>query len=292
MSDEKQPSFLRVLDLKPRHDQAIKPSELIQVTGHQALSLSARRAITVLWHNAHRQGVEEGKDYTIEIDDLKPDSHKGYQIVEEAVIALMQTILTVQHSDGSIERVQFLGGNNMMAEDRPAGMLAYSFDKRLIRLLKDSTIWGKLSLPVLMAFSSKYTISIYENLAQWSGLTHKTSQRMSLEDFRSIVGVEKDKYTTDFGQLNRRIIKPAVLEINALAPFNVTILPIKTGKKVTHIRIGWWIKSEREHKDAWEELHKSKVGRKARISNQEELVLDPTPSRNRIARRGRTLDKS
>ena len=68
---------LRVLDLKPRREQAVKPAELIQITGHQALTLNARRAITILWHNAHLQGVEEGRDYTIEIDDLKPDHHKA-----------------------------------------------------------------------------------------------------------------------------------------------------------------------------------------------------------------------
>lgn len=69
---------LRVLDLKPRREQGVKPAELIQITGHQGLTLNARRAITILWHNAHLQGVEEGRDYTIEIDDLKPDHHKGY----------------------------------------------------------------------------------------------------------------------------------------------------------------------------------------------------------------------
>ena len=77
---------LRVLDLRPRRDQAVKPAELIQITGHQTLTLNARRAITILWHNAHMQGVAEGKDYTIEIDDLKPDDHKGYEMVEEAIV--------------------------------------------------------------------------------------------------------------------------------------------------------------------------------------------------------------
>src|SRR4051794_32048979 len=76
---------LRTLELKPRGREAIKPAELIQVNGHEALTLNARRAITVLWHNAHQQGVEDGKDYSIEIDDLKPDLHRGYEMVEEAI---------------------------------------------------------------------------------------------------------------------------------------------------------------------------------------------------------------
>ena len=41
---------LRTLQLTPRNNEAIKPAELIQVTGHHELTLNARRAITILWH--------------------------------------------------------------------------------------------------------------------------------------------------------------------------------------------------------------------------------------------------
>src|SRR3954462_8198662 len=88
------------LTTKPRNNEAIKPAELIQVTGHHELTLNARRAITILWHSAHAQGIEEGKDYSIEIDQLKPDGHKGYEMVEEAIEALMRTLLTVKMPDG------------------------------------------------------------------------------------------------------------------------------------------------------------------------------------------------
>lgn len=278
-----QDTTLKVFDLKPRRDQAVKPAELIQITGHQALSLNARRSITILWHNAHMQGVEEGKDYTIEIDDLKPDDHKGYEMVEDAIISLMQTILTVKLPDGKTRRVQFLGGNDLDDPDRPAGVLNYSFDKRLVEILKDSAIWGKIALPVLMAFSSKYSVSLYENVAQWTGLTRKTFQDMSLEEFRALLGVEPGKYPA-FGALNKHVIKHVVLELNALAPFSITILPIKTGKKVTNIRVGWWSKSKEEIDAAWREVNRSKVGRKARISGQAVHVAEPYPSENRLMR--------
>lgn len=274
---------LRVLDLTPRREQAVKPAELIQITGHQALTLNARRSITILWHAAHMQGVEEGRDYSIEIDDLKPDDHKGYEMVEEAIIALMQTILTVRLSDGRTRRVQFLGGNDMDDPDRPAGVLSYSFDKRLVEILKDSEIWGKIALPVLMAFTSKYAVSLYENVAQWTGLSRKVFQDFTLDEFRERIGVEEGKYPA-FGALNKHVIKPVTMEINALAPFNVSILPIKTGKRVTRIRVGWWSKTKEEMNEAWKEVHRPKVGRKARISGQAVTVFEPTPSENRLVR--------
>lgn len=283
---QEQDTTLKVFDLKPRRDQAVKPAELIQITGHQALTLNARRSITILWHNAHMQGIEEGRDYTIEIDDLKPDDHKGYEMVEDAIISLMQTILTVRLPDGKTRRVQFLGGNDLDDPDRPAGVFNYSFDKRLVEILKDSAIWGKIALPVLMALSSKYSVSLYENVAQWCGLTRKTFQDLSLDEFRSLLGVEPGKYAA-FGALNKHVIKPVILEINALAPFSVTILPVKTGKKVTHIRVGWWSKSKEEINEAWREVNRSKVGRRARIAGQSVHIIEPLHSQNRMVREAR-----
>jgi hypothetical protein len=133
----------------PMPTAPVPVTTLIQISGHHELTLNARRAITVLWHNAHMQGVEAGKDYTIEIDNLKADRHKGYERLEEAITALMRAILTVKMPGGKTTRVQFLGGNDL-DPDRPAGVLTYSFDKRLIEILKTSTTWGKITLPVLM----------------------------------------------------------------------------------------------------------------------------------------------
>lgn len=281
-----QNTTLKVFDLKPRRDQAVKPAELIQITGHQALTLNARRSITILWHNAHMQGVAEGKDYTIEIDDLKPDDHKGYEMVEEAIEALMSTILILRLPNGKTRRVQFLGGNDLDDPDRPSGVLNYSFDKRLVEILQDSAIWGKISIPVLMAFSSKYSVSLYEHISQWTGLTRKSFQDLTLNEFRELLGIEKEKYKA-FGALNKHVVKPTVLELNALASFSVTVVPVKTGKKVTHIRVGWWQKEKDELDAAWREVHRSKVGRKARIAGTATTVTDPYPSQNRLARKGR-----
>jgi hypothetical protein len=277
---------LHSLDLKSRNREAIKPAELIQVTGHHNLTLNARRAITILWYHAHKQGVEPGKDYSIEIDDLKPDSHKGYEMVEEAIEALMKTILVVKLPNGGSRRVQFLGGNDMDDPRRAAGVLTYSFDWRLLEILKDSTIWGKIALPVLMAFQSKYAVSLYENIAQMVNLDKKTHHSYSLEEFRELMGVQSSRYKT-FGELNMHVLKPAVLEVNALAPFDIAIQPVKQGKRVVQLNVGWWAKEATALNEAWKELQASKVGRKARIAGTADHVVSPLPSIERLLRQVR-----
>lgn len=271
------------LDITPRGREAIKPAELIQVSGHHELTLNARRAITILWHQAHLQGVEEGRDYTIEIDDLKPDGHKGYEMVEEAIEALMRTLLTLRLPDGRTRRVQFLGGNDLDDPERPAGVLSYSFDKRLVSVLRDSTIWGKIAIPILMAFTSKYAVSLYENLAQLANLTMKTSHDYTLDEFRELLGVPPGRYKT-FGELNKHVIKPTVTEVNAIAPFELSVLPVKQGKKVAKIKVGWRQKDSEALQEAWREVERSKVGRRARLAGTVEYVADPMPSVNRARR--------
>lgn len=276
----------KVLEIKPSYEEAIKPSELIQISGHQNLTLNARRAITILWHNAHRQGIEEGKDYTIELADLRTDANRALAPVEDAILLLMQTVLTVRLSGDRVRRVQFLGGNDMSDPGRPAGTLTYSFDKRLVEILRDSTIWGKIALPVLMAFSSKYAVSLYENASQWTNLQYKVMQDLSIGELRSMMGVEEGKYAA-FGDLNLHVIKPAVREINALAPFNISMLPVKTARRVTSVKIGWYPKSNEELSRAWQEAQRPKVGRKARLSDTVVTVFDPMRSIESEARQGR-----
>ena len=282
--NQRETGKIYTLDLKPRNErEATKPAELIQISGHHELTLNARRAITILWHNAHMQGVAGGKDYTIEIDDLKSDKHKGYERVEDAITALMRAILTVKMPGGKTMRVQFLGGNDMDDPDRPAGVLTYSFDKRLIEILKTSTIWGKITLPVLMAFTSKYAVSLYENISQMTGLELKQSQSFTLDEFRDMLGVQPGRYKT-FGELNKHVLQPAVAEVNALAPFSISVLPVKQGKRVTSVRVGWLRKDSTALNEAFAESQRPRFGRRARIAGTVEHILPPVPSISRLVR--------
>ena len=53
----------------------------------------------------------------------------------------------------------------------------------------------------------------------------------------AVLGVMPGKYKT-FGELNKHVLKPAVDEINALASFNISVLPAKQGKRVAVINGG------------------------------------------------------
>jgi len=81
------------------------------------------------------------------------------------------------------------------------------------------------------------------------------------------------------------VLKPAVAEINALAAFQISVLPVKTGRKVSHIKVGWWAKDGSALREAFDEVQRSRVGRRARIAGVVEQVANPSPSSRRLPTR-------
>ena len=57
-------------------------------------------------------------------------------------------------------------------------------------MLKDSTVFAKLEMEVLRAFTSKYALALYEAVARRVRLKHIFTERFSMDDFRELLGVE------------------------------------------------------------------------------------------------------
>ncbi len=144
-------SSVHTLEVAPNHGEMIKPAELIDISGASHLTLSARRLYNGLV--AHAFGLEmsvEGYEWTIPLSELR-GTHDKNDRLSESIVALMKTIVTVRLSNGRTRRVQLLGGNDMDAAERIHGHLTYSFDPRLVELLKNSSVFGKLEIAVIMA---------------------------------------------------------------------------------------------------------------------------------------------
>ncbi len=272
MSNPQKPTrSVHTLDVRPGHGEMIKPAELIDISGVGALKLCARRLYNKLV--AHAFGSEmaiAGHEWTIELWELR-GTHRSNEHIEDSILALMKTVVTVRLSDGSTTRVQLLGGNNLADKSRARGTFTYSFDRRLAGLLANSTVFGKLELKVMMAFGTKYGLALYEAIARRVRLEHKFSEEWSLDELRDVLGVPEGKLTT-YGNLNKIAIRPALAEVNALAMFGVKMVPRKEGRKVVGVSVGWWQKDVEAMQEAYAEVERPKVGRKARIAGEVEDV--------------------
>lgn len=274
MSEPSRPKANRTLEMRPGHGEMLKPSELIDLSGAAHLTLADRRLYNVLIRHAFGPdlGITD-KEFEIELSELR-DTHESNDRLAVSIEALMTTVVRARLPDGSTDRFQLLGPNNLADPKRRRGTFRYSIPAKLAEALKDSTIFAKLEIQVLKAFTSKYALSLYEAIARRYRLRHVTSERFDLETFREeILAVPEDKLTT-YGNLNQFAIKPALREVNALAEFHVTVTPEKIGRRVVGVVVHWYGKDVEGKKAAWAELQRSSVGRKARIAGTVEEVID------------------
>lgn len=259
------------LDLKPESGEMIKPAEAIDIIGIDGLTLYDKQTWNKLLSNAHGPQLrEEDKDFKIALSELT-GSHNGNDRVDESIERLMKTIARLRMPNGSITRFQLLGGNNMGDPNRPRGELTYRFDKDLVKVLRDSTMFGKLEIYVMAAFSSKYALALYEHMSRKVNLRNKWSHIYSIEEFREILEVRENQYKA-FGSLKQRCIEPALKEVNSWAAFDLEIKYKKTGQKVTKVEISWFYKDREDRAKIKEELTKSRIGRKERMEGIKETV--------------------
>lgn len=255
----------------------IKPAETIDIVGIEGLTLQDQRIWNSLLDNAHGPEMRDiERDFKIDLSPLR-SNHNSNERVEDSIERLMKTIAVCRMPDGSTTRFQLLGGNNMGDPNRPRGEMTYRFDKALIEILSNSISFGKLELPVMAAFSSKYALALYEHVSRRKNLKHVWSEEYTVDELRDVLRVGKTQLKA-FGNFKQRAIIPALEEVNQWASFNVSLSYKKTGQRVTKIIVQWIPKSGDARKAVFEELQKSKVGRKARQSQIVETIVALTPN--------------
>ena len=163
----------------------------------------------------------------------------GYHVLEKAAISLMRKHVTFYieaHQRGNkkikdtIRRVNWVGHSDYIR--REGKIIIYWYDK---------------IVPHLLGLRQHFTIY---RLAQIRRLKHKSALRLlpllerfkstgvaeyTLEDFCMSIEAAPS-FQKNFGMLRRRIIDPAVKELNDNSELSVSYETKKTGKKVTGLR--------------------------------------------------------
>jgi hypothetical protein len=263
------------LNQKPTDTDFAKAGELIEIRGHGSLTLHDRRILNLLYENAGSR-ICDDIHHTMPISLLR-GNHKGGERVSESIIRLMTTLVEVpvkgKNNKAATLRAAILSETTTSNDEGdPTGEVTYAFSKTMRDIIKDSTYWGRVRGAVMFAFTSKYSLALYEliclriNLKKWH-------DKFRVEEFRSLLGVPEGKLL-EFKNLNSKVIQPALLEVNGMADFGVKIEPIRQGGKVrgnvTGFTVAWWRKDVPELKKAYEELKRAKVGRIARLAGKVE----------------------
>ena len=210
---------------------------------------------------------EEFKDYTFKVKNLLQDLGLGenYTLLKKSIKKLITREIEIEEEKRDIITTIL----SSCVYDRETSTIILSYDPKLkpyfLQLKENFT---KYYLENILELKSFYSIRIYELLKQYQNLNERTT---TIKDLKKILNI-KDKYEL-YGDFKRRIIKPAVEEINDKTDLKVDFEEIKTGRKVTSIMF-LIKKKNNQHKIENEEEDKTENSSRPSKSAQNEFSDD------------------
>jgi nucleoside diphosphate kinase len=263
--------YQRTLDAKPNDVSIVKPGELVDIVEMSPLTLSDRRVYNLLLANAWDK-IADPVQHMIPKRELQNTLHKGADRLDDSIKRLMSAIVQMRVLEGKewvTKRVQLLGGN--VVPDADDGFFRYDFQPLMRDVIRESRVFARLHKQIMFALSSKYSLALYE-MIQKRGNMNRTSEEISINEFRSFLGVPAGKLNSWINFKNFAIT-PAVNEVTLMSDFIVAVEPVKgKGKQFVAIRLGWQRKDLPEIRKVERELSFSKVGRKPRLNGTVETV--------------------
>src|ERR1017187_5485729 len=257
-----------------------KPGELIEMTGTHALEASDRAILNLLYQYAHDSGrlLDPSAEWEIPVATIRQSfsKHDSSDRLRESLNRLMSVkvnvVYTAQAKDGAErpeQRVVITGLFDFFdvsaRELAKRATLRYGLPRKLTPILESSGRWGRIKAEIVCSMTSKYAIALYEILQLRANL-ERSVETFPIDRFRELLGVPPETYARA-DNFQRKVIDPAVLEVNGLSDMSVQIeMERRHSRAPVHaVTVAWWRKSGDEFRIAMEERNRSKLGRMARL---------------------------
>jgi hypothetical protein len=268
-----------------------KAAELIEITGAHDLEASDRAIFNQLLQIAHdsERLVEPDAEWEITLASLRKASskHESNDRVRESLRRLRRTEVKVTYVSARtgkqrVMETHLLEFTDTDIEESKDATVQFGIPKRLRVVLAKSNRWGRIRCEIAYAMTSKYAIALYELVCLRQN-RDQCVEVMSCEQFRDLLGVPPETYERGL-DFQRKVVDPAVLEVNGLSDMGVTIDLRRRHARapVYEVAISWWNKSGDEYRAAVQERNRSKVGRLARLRGEvdktEPLAALPYPT--------------
>ena len=200
----------------------IKHSASIQITNR--ISFLARRISNVLLAYARKMPAETVA-YEILIVDLRREieyNSKNIEHLKSAIKSLAGTVVeyNIFDKDRGNEWGVFALLSQVKIRDNK---VIYWYPPDIRELLMSPNVYARLDLTVQNKFSSKHSIALWEYLTDALGAKRSEADiLLAIGDFRKLMSIDSREYI-EFSDLSKRVIKPAVAEINAHSKISVTL---------------------------------------------------------------------
>jgi len=166
-------------------------------------------------------------DYFAEHIGIK--SHKGWlDYLEETLIKLRRKTIVI-HEPGDRRIIAgWLSAGIIDPEKKKITIEMSNILKPYLLQLKEK--FTRYQLKAVMNLSGSYSFRIYELVKQFQGAKKEWSVEFYMKQLKRLLMIDKSKSYKGYGQINRRIITPAIQEINQHTDICVSHEEIKENK--------------------------------------------------------------
>lgn len=215
-----------------REMEIYKRNDMIQKGRHE-LTLQEQRCVL---YAISKIKPEDSvfQEYTFELSDfykLCGLQKESYTELKAILIGLKQKTWWVETAPDVESTVSWF---NKVRTNKKSGTVTVRFDDDmmpyLLELTKSNQYYTHYQLKYVLPMKSQYAIRLYELL--------KSYQRNNYEWFFEIDTLRKQlncEQYTDFYDLRRRVIEPAVAEINEFTDIKIAWEPVKERRKVVRV---------------------------------------------------------
>jgi plasmid replication initiation protein len=201
------------------------------------LSLLERRASNALLFHAmpFLRKTLSHKIRLAELKNLLGFNSRNHAQLKRAVIRLTEVTVRWNLCGDKIdgESDEWFSASLLASIHHKDGYVFYEYSGLVQSMLVDPCMYGKINLTVQSKFRSGYALALYENCSRYRGLGQTRAFDMDL--FRELLGVGHNTYKK-FSELRKRVLLPAVREINAKADISIEPLVVRSGRKVVAIK--------------------------------------------------------
>lgn len=210
----------------------LKRNDMIQKGRHE-LTLQEQRCVLYAISKIKPEDTVF-QEYTFELADfyklcgLQGDS---YTELKTILIGLKQKTWWVETAPDVESTVSWF---NKVRTNKKSGTVTVRFDDDmmpyLLELTKQGAFYTKYQLKYVLPMKSQYAIRLYELL--------KSYQRNNIEWFFEIETLKKQlncEQYSNFKDFRRRVIEPAIAEINEFTDIKIAWEPVKEGRKVSRV---------------------------------------------------------
>jgi hypothetical protein len=216
--------------------EVIKHSAAIQIQNN--ITLLQRRAWNVLLANAYDE-LPTAEEHCIDVQDLMQALEfysKNDKYLKEALRALVTCSVewNLLNKDGKTQ----WGISALLASAViDGGLCTYAYSPELRRRLHNPAMYARLCLSMQNKFESKHAQALWELCVDYLGAERDYGETpfIPIADYRRLMGIAKEEYP-NFSELNRRVVKEPVAEINRVSDFRVTVDYQTQGRKVTALK--------------------------------------------------------